>query len=148
MIQIQSVQLGELTVSEEDLITFPKGIPGFEEVAEYVLCNVDETYSYLQAADQPEVAFIVTDPFLHFQDYEFKLSDELVEELQLSEEKGLAVRCIVTWNSDPARVTANLLAPLIFNVTDRIAKQVVLVNTTYQTKHPLSSSLSSESGES
>ncbi len=148
MIQIQSVHLGELTVGEEDLIKFPKGIPGFEEVTEYVLCDVDETYSYLQAVSAGEVAFIVTDPFLHFTDYEFQLSEELIEELQLSEEKGIAVRCIVTWNSDPSRITANLLAPLIFNISDRIGKQIVLQNTSYQTKQMLNSSTFKESGES
>ncbi|NGZ76123.1 flagellar assembly protein FliW [Saccharibacillus alkalitolerans] len=148
MVQIQSVHLGELTVGEEDLITFPKGIPGFEEVTEYVLCDVDGTYSYLQAVNQAELAFIVTDPFLHFRDYEFELSDELMDEIQLKEEKGIAVRCIVTWNNDPARVTTNLLAPLIFNVADRLGKQVVLQNTTYKTRHFLNSSILKESGES
>ncbi|OWR26860.1 flagellar assembly protein FliW [Saccharibacillus sp. O23] len=148
MVQIQTVHLGELTVSQEDIITFPKGIPGFEEVTEYILCDVDETYSYLQAVNQAELAFIVTDPFLHFQDYEFELSEELIKDLQLSEEKGIAVRCIVTWNSDPSRTTANLLAPIIFNISDRIARQIVLQNTFYQTKQKLNATSAQEGGES
>lgn len=148
MVQIQSVHLGELTVGEEDLITFPKGIPGFEEVTEYVLCDVDDMYSYLQAVNQAELAFIVTNPFTHFPDYEFELSDELIEELSIAEEKGVAIRCIVTWNSNPARTTINLLAPLVFNVSDRLGRQIVLQNTAYQTKHFLNPSSQSESGES
>lgn len=148
MVQIQSVHLGELTVGEEDLITFPKGIPGFEEVTEYVLCDVDDTYSYLQAVDQAELAFIVTNPFNQFPDYEFELSDELIEELSIAEEKGVAIRCIVTWNSNPARTTINLLAPLVFNISDRLGRQIVLQNTAYQTKHLLNQSSQSESGES
>ncbi len=148
MVQIQSVHLGELTVGEEDLFKFPKGIPGFEEVTEYVLCDVDESYSYLQAVGQAELAFIVTNPFLHFPDYEFELSEEVISELRLSEEKGVAIRCIVTWNSNPDRTTVNLLAPLVFNISDRVGKQIVLQNTSYQTKHFLSPLSQSESGES
>ncbi|WP_172255942.1 flagellar assembly protein FliW [Saccharibacillus deserti] len=146
MVQIQSVHLGELTVGEEDLITFPKGIPGFEEVTEYVLCDVDGTYSYLQAVNQAELAFIVTDPFVHFPDYEFELSDELINELGITEEKGVAVRCIVTWNSNPARTTINLLAPLVFNTSDSLGRQIVLQNTSYQTKHFLNQPSQDESG--
>ncbi|OWA36180.1 flagellar assembly protein FliW [Saccharibacillus sp. O16] len=147
MVQIQSVHLGELTVGEEDLIKFPKGIPGFEEVTEYVLCDVDGTYGYLQAVTQAELAFIVTDPFIHFPDYEFELSDEIIHELNLSEDKGVAIRCIVTWNSNPTRTTINLLAPLVFNISDRQGKQIVLQNTSYQTKHFLNQPSQSESGE-
>lgn len=147
MVQIQSVHLGELTVGEEDLIKFPKGIPGFEEVTDYVLCDVDEDYSYLQAVNHAEIAFIVTNPFIRFEEYEFELSEDLIEELKLSEDKGIAVRCIVTWNSDPARVTANLLAPLVFNISDRLGKQIVLQNTSYQTRHSFPTSVSKEGGE-
>ncbi|CAM3341727.1 MULTISPECIES: flagellar assembly protein FliW [Saccharibacillus] len=147
MVQIQSVHLGELTVGEEDLITFPKGIPGFEEVTEYVLCDVDGTYSYLQAVNQAELAFIVTDPFTSFPEYEFELSDDLIKELGITEEKGVAIRCIVTWNSNSARTTVNLLAPLVFNTSDRLGRQIVLQNTAYQTKHFLNQPSQSESGE-
>lgn len=148
MVQIQSIHLGELTVGEEDFIRFPKGIPGFEGITDYILCDVDETYSYLQSVKQAEVAFIVTDPFASFPDYEFELSDELINELELTQEKGIAVRCIVTWNSDPSRISVNLLAPLVFNVSDRMGKQVVLQNTAYQTRHLLEQPPQKESGES
>lgn len=145
MVQIQSVHLGELTVGEEDLIKFPKGIPGFEEVTDYILCDVNTSYSYLQAVDQAELAFIVTDPFLHFSDYEFEIPDEIIGELGIKEDKDVAVRCIVTWNSDPNKTTVNLLAPLIFNTADRLGRQVVLQNTAYQTRESLNRPSQSES---
>jgi len=139
MIQIQSSQLGELSVGEEHIIRFSKGILGFEEVTEYILFDIDDSFSYLQSVANSELAFIVTDPFIKFPNYEFKLSQEAIEELRISGDKGLAVRCIVTWNSDPSRTTINLLAPLVFNIEDQTARQIVLQDSTYQTRHSLPS---------
>lgn len=145
MIQIQSSQLGELSVGEEHIIRFSRGILGFEEVTEYILFDIDDSFSYLQSVENAELAFIVMNPFIRFPDYEFKLSDESIAELGISSDKGIAVRCIVTWNSDPSRTTVNLLAPLVFNIEDQTARQIVLQDSVYQTRHSLPQTESEES---
>jgi len=43
----------------------------------------------------------------------------------------------VTWGNEQSKITANLLAPLVFNVRNRTGKQVVLNIKGYATKHSL-----------
>lgn len=117
---------------------FPKGLPGFEDLHEFQLQKYNEVFSLLKSAEVPTVAFITVNPFDFFPDYEFQLSDEILEELEITEEAHVAVGCIVTWSSsNHAKSTVNLLAPLIFNTHLFSGKQVVLQNTNYTIRHPL-----------
>jgi flagellar assembly factor FliW len=47
------------------------------------------------------------------------------------------VLVILTVAKPPAEITANLQGPLIFNSHARLAKQIVLVDSGYTTKHQL-----------
>lgn len=116
---------------------FPKGIPGFESVREFRLEAFNELFSLLTSVEDPSKSFITVNPFDIFAEYEFELSDDQVEELDISNPSQVVVRCIVTWHSDYQKSTANLLAPLIFNPDKMVGKQIVLQGTNYTTKHPI-----------
>ncbi|MEF2968077.1 flagellar assembly protein FliW [Paenibacillus sp. M1] len=125
----------EVKVSEDEVYTFRKGIPGFEQYSEFTIFRHDEHFSFLQSMEEEEVAFIIINPFSFFPDYEFELSDTDLEELHINSESEVAVRTIVTWGDELTKVTTNLMAPLVFNVEERIGKQIVLNRSNYTTKH-------------
>ncbi|MFF2912234.1 flagellar assembly protein FliW [Paenibacillus sp. NPDC057934] len=129
---------------------FSKGLPGFEQLKEFSLKEYNDTFSLLSAVDQPEVTFITVNPFEFYPDYEFVLPEDIMKEIKVEDEEQISVRCIVTWHSDRLKVSVNLLAPLIFNTVDSKAKQIVLQNTAYTTRHPLwsDSAQTDEGGES
>ncbi|MBW4081669.1 flagellar assembly protein FliW [Paenibacillus sp. S150] len=116
---------------------FPKGLPGFDQLREFTLQEHNEVFSLLSAVDQPEVSFITVNPFDFITDYEFALSDDTILDIGIVNRDQVSVRCIVTWHSDRKNTTINLLAPIIFNIESYKAKQIVLQNTPYTTKHPL-----------
>ncbi|MNW26089.1 Flagellar assembly factor FliW [compost metagenome] len=119
------------------IYTFPKGMPGFEHLREFRLQQHNELFSLLSAVEEPAITFITVDPFDFISDYEFILSDETMQDLQVDNREQVIVRCIVTWHSDRKKTTINLLAPLIFNTENQSGKQIVLQNTGYNTKHRL-----------
>ena len=86
---VQSTRFGEVEVSEEGILEFPYGIPGFLEEKTFALLpyQSDSPFSLLQSVNDPNLTFILIEPFSFFPDYQFEIDDEMVKELDLSEEQ-------------------------------------------------------------
>lgn len=136
---IQTKYHGEIEIQKEDILHFEKGIPGFLDEKEFVILPLsdDQTFSVMQSIVTPQLAFLVTNPFIFFKEYDFKLEDAVVNELELISEKEVAVYSILTAADPFEKTTANLQAPVVMNTSNRKAKQVILNNSSYKTKHAL-----------
>lgn len=129
---------GEQEINREDIITFSFGIPGFLDEKEYYILPLEGTDLFvLQSVKTTEVAFIVTDPFNLFPQYEFDLPEEALEKLEIKSDKDVATFAILTVREPFEETTANLQAPLVINQTKKMGKQVILSQTPYQTKHKI-----------
>ncbi|HAX72177.1 MAG TPA: flagellar assembly protein FliW [Firmicutes bacterium] len=137
---IQTKFHGEINIATEDIITFPKGLLGFESKTKFVLLNLDETgasvFKVLQSVETPGVSFIVTNPFHFNAGYQFDLNKELVEQLNVQTEQDLTILSIVTIRNN-ADMTTNLLGPIILHVKNKIGYQIVLEGKTYTTTYPI-----------
>lgn len=91
----------------------------------------------LQSVKTPEVAFIVTDPFALFPQYEFDLPKEAIEKLGIQSAKDVATFAILTVREPFQETTANLQAPIVINQTKKLGKQVIFNQTPYNTKHKI-----------
>ncbi|WP_339846722.1 flagellar assembly protein FliW [Paenibacillus sp. FSL W7-1088] len=125
--------------------TFNKGIPGFEHLKLFNLQQHDEVFSLFSALEESTVAFVTVNPFDFYRNYEFELSSECIEELQITDQDQVLVRCIVTLHDQIQNTTANLLAPLVFNKDQHLGKQIILTNNEYKTKHTFWSDKESQS---
>ncbi|WP_163144133.1 flagellar assembly protein FliW [Bacillus sp. 22-7] len=133
---IQTKFHGEQEINKDDIIYFPSGIPGFLDEKEFYILPLEGTELFvMQSVKTTEVAFIVTDPFVLFPQYEFDLPEEVLEKLEIQSDKDVAVFAILTVREPFHNTTANLQAPLVINHTKKLGKQVILNQTTYQTKH-------------
>ncbi len=142
MRQIETTRFG--TISEEDfpIIKFEGGLPGFEHECEFVMLPVpgseDTPYMFLQSCSTPDLAFLMTNPFVFFPDYEFSLEDEVQEELGIKNREDFVIFTLITIpNGEISKMTANLMAPLVVSFTTRKAKQIILEKSRYSTKHEL-----------
>jgi flagellar assembly factor FliW len=138
-ITIESKALGRVTVSEDQIITFPSGLPGFLEAQRYALLNnhLKPPFYYLQGVDNPEVAFVVADPTYLVSDYPTKNGAADLQELQAQRPEDL--RTLVTLTIPPGRpreMTANLLSPLLINPKAGLGKQVIMDKPSYSHQHP------------
>jgi flagellar assembly factor FliW len=140
-IRFTTTRFGLVEVNEDNLITFAEGIPGFPQAKKFVLIPhaEDSPFTWLQSADIPDLAFVVTDPWLFFEDYKPVVSEVDLESLNIkdSPQDSLVVFSILTLPGDPHKMTANLQAPIIINSSNNMAKQVILVSENYTTKHLL-----------
>ena len=130
---------GEISIKDEEILYFEKGIPGFPNEMKFVQIpfTEDGLFQVLQSITSPDIGFITTDPFYFKKDYIFKIEDSIVESLGLQNEEDVKVIVILTPREPFNHSTANLQAPLVINITNNKARQVILNNTNYQIKHPL-----------
>ena len=144
--EITTTRFGNIIVEQEKIISFPEGIPGFEDLKRYIFLPEEsvkllddnlEVFHWLQSVGDPAVAFLVVNPYLFFADYSFDLPDEEVAALDLKGPEEVALFNIVTIPGDKAsEITVNLLAPIVINNRLKQAKQSILINSPYFTKHP------------
>jgi len=135
--EIQTTRFGRLDVDDERVMTFPRGLLGFPEYNRYALIQTgDENYFFwLQCVDEPNLAFVVTDPTIFFKDYDIPLREETRDELQLTDESFAQV--FVICNKVGDWLTGNLLGPIMVNAQNRLASQVVLTEKKWTTRQPL-----------
>ena len=134
---IETSRFGSIEVDENRLIQFPKGILGFPDQTQYALIQTSEEsgFYWLQAVDRPELAFVVCDPRLFVPDYVVPVKLEELAQIGLSDPSAAQVFAII--NKVDNMLTGNLQGPLIVNVDSRQARQLVLSDKRYSTRHPL-----------
>jgi flagellar assembly factor FliW len=134
---VKTGRFGQLTVGTDETIEVPQGILGFPEYKKYCLVDPgdDTLILWLQSLDNPEVAFPMLEPKIFRPDYSARLSAAELRELKLENINQSAVFSILTIPEDVTQMTANLKAPLVINLKQQVAKQVVLQENEYSIKH-------------
>jgi flagellar assembly factor FliW len=137
MKMIQS-RFGEIKYDPANLVHFIEGLIGFEELHDFIVMPNEKQgpLFWIQSIEDPEVAFVLTDPTNFFVDYKVVPDRREREKLGLSEEDDCFVLSVVTVPPD-RKVTLNLMAPILFAPRINRALQVVLEKSSYSTRHPL-----------
>src|SRR3954453_10859568 len=119
---IETTRFGRLSVEDERIITFPGGLLGFPDHTRFALIQTnDENYFFwLQSVDEPNLAFVVTDPSIFFKDYDVPVREETQQVLQLIDPTLLQV--FVICNKVGDWLTGNLLGPIVVNSGNRLAE--------------------------
>ena len=125
---IQTKFLGEVTIQEQAIITFPEGIPGFQEEKQFALIPLNEASPFLvlQSIHTQKVGFMVATPYAFKKDYAFDLQQSDVEKLEIERAEDVLVYGILTLKDTLLQSTINLLAPIVINEKKQLAKQIVL----------------------
>lgn len=130
---------GEVEIEETNIIHFEQGIPSFiDEKQFYILPFSEDTpFLIMQSIQTPSLAFVIVSPFDFFIDYTAKLTDQTIEQLKIEKEEDVALYTILTIQEPFERTTANLQGPIVINTKEKLAKQIVLSDLNYCTKHYL-----------
>ncbi|MBC7384620.1 MAG: flagellar assembly protein FliW [Cryobacterium sp.] len=136
---VETGRFGTLEVAEADLVSIPGGILGFPEYTKFCLIdpNDDVLIIWLQSLEKPDLAIPVLEPKIFKNDYTVRLSAAELRELRLDNVNQSAVFSLLTIGDDITQMTANLKAPLVINLREHVAKQVVLQENEYTLKHPM-----------
>ena len=135
----QTKPVSEVRVNDKEIWYFESGLPGFADEREFVLNTLqnNDGFYLLQSKQSEEVAFVVTNPFHFFQDYDFTLDENCLTTLQLNNPADVIVLVILTLRDSLESSTVNLQAPVILNKANNKGKQVILHDTPYKTRHSL-----------
>ena len=130
---------GKLEIDLDEEISFERGIPGFEENKRFVLLDSDDIkpFYWLVNIEDPDLAFVLVDPQNFLSDYQPKIYESDMVELKSDPNDTLMIFAMITLSSDPVKSTANLLGPLLINITKKLGKQIVVVDEQYSTKCPI-----------
>jgi flagellar assembly factor FliW len=137
---IQTSRFGTIEIDESRVIHFPEGLLGFPHRRDYILLDhkEDSPFCWLQSMDEPDLAFVLINPFRFLSDYLQNLSPEENGLIRIEEGKETVVLNVVTILPGLAgKATVNLLGPLVIDVEARRGKQVVLANAGYSHRQPL-----------
>ena len=134
---VKTTRFGTVEVDETRIIEFPSGLLGFTGYSKFALLqpNDDAVFFWLQSVEAPELAFVVTDPSLWVPEYQATIRREQMTELEMSDLDEAQVFVIV--NKYDQSLTANLQGPLVINVTNRTAVQLVLAEKRWTTRHEI-----------
>jgi flagellar assembly factor FliW len=140
VIHINSLALGQVSVSEDQIITFPSGLPGFPNFRRYALVpnHLKGPFYCLQCVDNPSLAFVVTVPAVLVPDYSPKNGASDLKDLQAASLNDLQI--LVTLTIPPGRpegTTANLMSPLLINPARGLGKQVIIDKPQYSHQYPV-----------
>ncbi len=136
---IESTRFGTLDIDDRDILNFPAGLPGFgaEKAFAFLPYGPDSPFAFLQSVAEPNLTFLIVEPFPFFPDYQFVLPDDIEKALGLSKKNLPQTFVIVTVPEKLEEMTANLLAPIVVNPGKRTAVQIVLEKAPYATRHRL-----------
>ena len=138
--KIQTSRFGEIQVDAESVLSMPGGLIGFPKQESYVLIrhSQDSPFYWLQAVDDPELAFVIVDPAVFRPDYSVSFSPGLLRLMKADSPDELSIFVIVTIpQGRPEEMTANLLGPVAINTATRMARQLVLDEKNYSHQYPI-----------
>ena len=132
-------RFGELEINDNEIITFKDGLFGFENLHNYGIIRGDEDniFDYLQSVENLNVTFIITKPEYFKEDYILNIPNQDLTDLKITDTKKIDDYAIVTIPENIENMTANLQGPIIINKVNKMAKQTITLNGSYQTKHKI-----------
>jgi flagellar assembly factor FliW len=130
---------GIRSYNDEDVVLFKKGLPGFKELKKFIIFPLEsnEAFSILHSIEDIEVGLVLVSPFSIAADYEFKIPDTYIKELEIVKPEDVLVLTTVTLSSSTENMTTNLKAPIIINIKEKLGEQLILDNDKYKIKEPL-----------
>ena len=124
---IESRILGDTIIPAESLFAFPEGLQGFASHTEFALVACDRAgFWWLQATDEPGLAFLLVDPFTVHTGYEVDLGAGDEQFLGLTSPSDALVLTVVTLpSSKDGQPTTNLRGPVVFSTGTQRGRQIV-----------------------
>ena len=135
--KIETTRFGTVDVDDTRIISFPDGLLGFTGYTRFALLQPDDegVFYWLQSIDAADLAFVVTDPSLWVPEFQAHIRREQMEQLGLSRIEDAQVLVIV--NKRDQLLTANLQGPVVINVENCLAQQLVLAEKRWTTRHEI-----------
>jgi flagellar assembly factor FliW len=131
-------RFGEVEFDPNNTVRFAEGLVGFENLHDFIVMpnKKNGPLFWIQSVEDPQIAFVLTDPTNFFLDYKVVPDARERDKLGIGKDDECHALAVVTVPPD-RKVTLNLMAPILFAPATNRAIQVILENSQYKTRHPL-----------
>ncbi len=126
MPKFKTVRFGEFEYRDEDVIHLAEGLVGMPNLRNWLILEMgdDVPMKWFQSLDRGDFGFPVAQSFLFHDDYDVKVGPGLRAALGTKDEEDLATLIITTVHPGGAKITGNLLAPLVIDTETRTGRQL------------------------
>jgi len=126
MIEVNTTRFGAVGIEADDILLFPSGLPGLDDLHHWVLLAdaENDALAWLQSVSCRDIALAVVSPRRFVADYQVRISRSELNPLQLEGESEAHV--VVVVGKTELSLTLNLKAPLIINLQRRLGRQVIV----------------------
>ncbi len=131
-------RFGEVEYEPTSVIHFPEGLIGLDHLHDFIVMpnKKQGPLFWIQSVDDPDFAFVVTDPTNFFLDYHVKAAENERQKLEITPEDEYFVLSFVSISSEK-EITLNLAGPILYSPKTNKAIQGILEDSKYDTKTPL-----------
>lgn len=131
-------RFGTFHAEWKDIVSFPEGIPGFEQCHHFALLSspdLDPVHCLHNVEGTP-VSFLAVDPRLVLPTFRSALTDADRARLGANDESKLLWLALLTVDADGS-AWLNLRAPIVINGDRMVGYQIVPRDAVYPMRHPL-----------
>lgn len=128
---IETPEYGTLHLEDRHVVVFPEGLHGFEHLRKFVVIADDTLapFKWLLSMENPSIGFPMLSPF----QVDFSYAPEVSYD-----PSSCAPMVIVTlYDSEKQAATANMRAPIIFDMKQGTAQQILVSDSSYSADHPI-----------
>lgn len=139
---IETKAFGEVDIDPSKIIHFENGIVGFPELQDFALVYDIERgdnagIRWMQSLQEPAFAMPVMDPLIVSPKYNPKVDDDILKPIGKLNPNEMLVLVTVTVPKDLTKMSVNLRAPMVINVEERKAVQLILDSDEFLVKFPV-----------
>lgn len=138
-----TTKFGEITLRDDRLISFKKGLLGFDHCTTFGLSRLpnseESPIMLLQCVNDENLAFLVADPAALGLTLQEEDKEEALKQTQMSKETTQFLVVLTMYDQESSYyLTANMRAPLMVDSHQRQACQHILGNKEYSTQQKVS----------
>ncbi|MDP6980489.1 MAG: flagellar assembly protein FliW [Myxococcota bacterium] len=132
-ISIESNRFGRIEVDPQNVLHF-NGLPGFSQARRFVVVDHADTtsFSWLVSLDDPDLAFVIANPWHFFPGYDPAVGTRHLTALEITKPEQLETVVFASFHG--RQVTLNLSAPILINRESMQGTQVIIDDPRYSTR--------------
>ncbi|MDR2337243.1 MAG: carbon storage regulator CsrA [Deltaproteobacteria bacterium] len=135
-IKFNSSRFGELEINPSAVIEFPFGLVGIPDAHQFVMLEYSSPFSWLHSIDHPDIAFVV----INGAELEPQFDVQVLtadKDIDLRPNDEIALINVVTVRPNIQASTVNVKAPIVVNMRNKKAKQIIIDSTDLSINLPL-----------
>ena len=138
--KLETRLLGTIDYEQEDVLTFPNGLPSFEDEHAFLMLPIEGSGGgllCLQSVTTPALSFLMMNPFSLYPSYAPVLQPKERKEMGVSRDQELCFYVLCALKRPVEHSTVNMKCPIVFNPDKKLGGQVILDTQEYSMHHPV-----------